>query len=399
MDNIQRKQKWSWTTGNMAIFSLAIYIATVFVFSSNEELNIISQAAFFVMCACSFLYILTEKRAFYVNGTVLWLFGLFLLAFASLSWSMDVTYGTGKIITLVQLIILCIFANVIIDTPYKVSFTINSIIFSGYVMYFYTFATIGIDGVLSMLADEVRIGGNVNQENAFGYYSAIVFAFALYQFIYNKKRWQIVFLPLPVLMGLMSGSKKCLLLLLVATFLLIALKDKKKLITRAAFALAIIALLAFILYRLGVMELVLNRFDDALQGKDTSTIKRQLYIDFGLEKIKERPILGYGIEQYGLLFEQTFGSFHPSHNNYIQIAVSFGIIGLSFWYGAYVYFLIVGVKHFYKNNMAPLLVFITLMTFVNDITTTTLLNKFTYVLLALCFAIASLIKKEANEGK
>ena len=398
MGNIQNKQKWSWSTGNVAMLSLAIYIATVFVFSSNIELNIYSQVAFLFMCMCSFLYILTEKKAYYVNGITVWLFGLLLLAFASLSWSMDVAYGTGKIITLVQLVFLCVFANIMIDSPQKVDFTITAVIFSGYFMYLYTFSTVGINGMIEMFSDDIRLGGQVNQENTFGYYSAIVFAFALYKMIYKNKKWYFFFLPLPLIMGLFSGSKKSLLLLIVVAFLLIALKEKKKIVLRTIWAVIIVGIVGVALYRLGIMDLVLKRFNDAFSGTDVSTNDRQLFIEFGIEKFKEKPLLGYGIEHFGLLFEQTYGVIEPSHNNYIQLLTSFGLVGLCLWYGAYIYFFVVGVKNFYTNNIAPILVLISVMTFVNDITTTTLINKFTYILLALCFAIAYMIRKDNKKN-
>lgn len=394
MNYIQGKQKWSWNLGNLAMVSLAVYIATVFIFSSNVQLNILSQAAFVLMCGCSFLYVLTHKKEFYVSPVTIWLFCLMLLSFSSLSWAMDVPFGMTRFITLVQLVVLCLFAYVIIDTPEKADFAINSVIFSGYMMYVYTFATIGFDGVLAMFSDDVRLGDSVNQENTFGYYSALVFAFALYQMVYKGRKWQFIFLPLPVIMGLFSGSKKSLLLLVIAALIIIAFKEKKKIIVRTIFAGAVVALAAVLLYRLGVMDMVLQRFDDALKGTDISTKGRQMYIEFGIEKFKERPILGYGIEHFALLFEQEYGSMHPSHNNYIQLLTSFGIVGLLLWYSAYFYFLTVGIKYFYKSDIAPMLVFLVIMTMINDITTTTLLNKFTYVLLALCFAIASILKKK-----
>ena len=329
MNNIQTKQKWSWTTGNVAILSLAVYIATVFVFSANVQLNILSQAAFILMCGFSFLYILTKKRAFYINKVTLWLFALLLLSFSSLAWAMNISFGFNKVITVAQLIVLCYFANAVVDTPYKVDFTIKAVIFSGYFMYLYTFATVGIDGVLGMFNDDVRLGGQVNQENTFGYYSAIVFAFALYQMVYKKKRWYFLFLPLPIIMGLFSGSKKSLLLLALAAFMIIALKDKKKIISRTIFAVIVVGAAGYVLYRLGALDLVLKRTEEALSGTDVSTNDRKLFIEFGIEKIKEKPILGYGIEQFALLFEQSYGRLEPSHNNYVQILTSFGIVGFS----------------------------------------------------------------------
>ena len=197
-------------------------------------------------------------------------------------------------------------------------------------------------------------------------------------------------------MGLFSGSKKSLLLLIVVAFLLIALKEKKKIVLRTIWAVIIVGAAGFVLYRLGVMNLVLRRFNDALSGTDVSTNDRQLFIEFGIEKFKERPLLGYGIEHFGLLFEQAYGVIEPSHNNYIQLLTSFGLVGLFLWYGAYIYFFVVGVKNFYTNNIAPILVLISVMTLVNDITTTTLINKFTYILLALCFAITYIIQKDNN---
>lgn len=398
MVNFYSKNR-SFSVGDILSLTVGIYIATVFVFNANVEMNYISQLAFIFMTACSGIYLMLEKKVYSISVVTIWFVAVLLLSFFSISWSVNVAFAVKRVVSVLQLVVLGIVVHVLIDTYRKENFFVNSVIISGYFMYFYLFATMGFQEVMWLINDDMRLGDEVNQENTFGYYSAIVFAFALYKVTYQKKWWYTLFLPLPVIMGLFSGSKKSLLLLLVSSFVLIALKKKSQIVRRTVYAVIIIFASAFVLYKLGFLDMVLGRTQDALMGVDVSTQERQLFIEFGLKKFKERPLIGYGIEQFNVLFEESYYTMHPSHNNYVQILVSFGIVGFLLWYGAYVYFFVVGVKNFYKNDMAPMLFLLTIITAVNDFTTTTLINKFTYVLIAFCFGIATTIQKENRQIK
>jgi O-antigen ligase len=63
--------------------------------------------------------------------------------------------------------------------------------------------------------------------------------------------------------------------------------------------------------------------------EDISTASRLFYIIDGLEKILQRPLFGYGIGS----FRYNYSLY--SHNNYIEVAYSLGIIGLLIYYNIY----------------------------------------------------------------
>src|SRR5699024_3248830 len=140
--------------------------------------------------------------------------------------------------------------------------------------------------------------------------------------------------------------------------------------------------------------IVLGRLDKALSGNDMSTEMRQLYVEFGLKKFIESPIWGYGIEHFCLLFGEQYGSIEAPHNNYIQVMTSFGIIGLVVWYRSFFKFLAYSTRNFFEDEFSPLLMILVIIYLVNDITTTTLTNKFSYILVALCFSIMTLKVRE-----
>lgn len=386
---------WSWTTENFFVLSVGLYIASVFVFSYSIELNYISQICFILMALCCLLYILGFKRGLIVvDQSIRWFCSILVLSVVSIIWAFNRTYAIGKVITVLQLVLLGIAIYLIIDNSEKIKQVLNAIIISGYFMYIYTFQQMGLAGIMNNFRDNVRIGSEINQENAFGYYSVIVVALILYFAIYQNKKVYYFLLPIPVVMIALTGSKKGMLLLMIAILFLVTFKHKNHLFWRAMLAILFLIVVIIILYNFGFLDIVLGRLDKALNGNDMSTEMRQLYIEFGLEKFIESPIWGYGIEHFCLLFGEEYGSIEAPHNNYIQVMTSFGIIGLIVWYRSFFKFLAYSTRNFFKDEFSPILMILVIIYLVNDITTTTLTNKFSYILVALCFSIVTLKVRE-----
>ena len=381
------------------VLSVGLYIASVFVFSYSVELNYISQICFVLMAFCCLLYIIGKKRGIIaIDHAIRWFFSVLLLSAVSILWSFNRAFAIGKVITVLQLVLMGISIFLLIDNSYKIKIVLNAIIISGYFMYIYTFQQMGLAGIMSNFRDNVRLGTEINQENAFGYYSVIIVALILYFAIYQNKKRYYILLPLPILMIALTGSKKGMLLLMIAILFLITFKHRNHLFMRGVLAVLLLLMVIVLLYNFGFLEIVLGRLDKALSGNDMSTEMRQLYVEFGLEKFKESPIWGYGIEHFCLLFDGQYGAMDSPHNNYIQVMTSFGIIGLIVWYKPFFKFLAYSTKNFFEDEFSPLLTLLVIIYLVNDITTTTLTNKFSYILVALCFSIMSLKERERGDG-
>jgi len=85
---------------------------------------------------------------------------------------------------------------------------------------------------------------------------------------------------------------------------------------------------------------------------DASAAGRNTRIVQGLNWFNKKPILGYGILNYNYLFKR----FDPlidmviADNNYIDIAVNLGIVGLLIYFSLHVYTLAKSIKNLHKNN-------------------------------------------------
>lgn len=65
---------------------------------------------------------------------------------------------------------------------------------------------------------------------------------------------------------------------------------------------------------------------------DRSFSERAIYLATGLERFQESPLIGHGLEA----FRSFVGVDTYSHNNYIEMAVSLGLVGLLLYYAFYV---------------------------------------------------------------
>ena len=143
---------------------------------------------------------------------------------------------------------------------------------------------------------------------------------------------------------LLTGSRKSFLIIMMPIFYFLYKKQKKH------FLLLIIAapIMVFCFYELimnveifyeaigtRVEDMIAILSDDTTGGEDTS---RLTLINFGLNKFWDNPILGVGINNFRVLSEQIYpGKNFYAHNNYVELLVDIGIVGIVIYYSAYYY--------------------------------------------------------------
>ena len=133
-----------------------------------------------------------------------------------------------------------------------------------------------------------------------------------------------------------SGSRKGL--LLVAALLILVLMDslvklsKPKLILFVTVILAALFMSYTLLFEMankyGTDIVAINRASKAFAGHDKSFNDREILINTGYKLWEKSPLFGHGFGQFANL--SGFGSY--AHNNYIELAVSGGIIALILFY-------------------------------------------------------------------
>lgn len=88
------------------------------------------------------------------------------------------------------------------------------------------------------------------------------------------------------------------------------------------------------------------------RGKiDSSTLLREKYIKVGTKAFKKSPIIGYGVNTYREINKVETGHHTYSHNNFIEVAVGLGIIGLLAYYWIYLYLIARYIKLFIRKKV------------------------------------------------
>lgn len=90
---------------------------------------------------------------------------------------------------------------------------------------------------------------------------------------------------------------------------------------------------------------------------DGSVAKRELYVAKGIEIFLTRPLTGYGGGAFIKLFSEDYGTSHYTHNNFVELLVSYGIIGFIAYYWIYPVIILKSVKGLLERNVYKILSF------------------------------------------
>ena len=392
---------------NLALYSLYFYIATLYSLAYDTTFNLISKALFMITVGFFCLHILTNPRlskgkiyAFFISYT--------LYSTISCFWSPSFSIAFSRNITLYQILIMVFMIYNLVDSMAEIESIFQSIFWGIMVMCGQTVLQYGITNVFTMMSKGVRIGSEINQANAFGYYCVVAFLIAIYNVLYKKQKIFILLAVIPLVFSFSSGSRKSILVIIVATALIFALKSGKIRLYKVVIALGICVALFAMLYNIEALQPFFKRFTAMLKmfnsgdmgSGDNSIATRVEMIKYGWELFKENIFFGYGTEQYNVLYEKEFGIMRPAHNNYIQLLVSFGVIGTAVFYGMYVHIIRNALKHINKKSILAIFIFVIMIVeLINQLTTGAFLNKFTYIYLALGFAFCNVAGQSESTGE
>lgn len=173
-----------------------------------------------------------------------------------------------------------------------------------------------------------------------------------------------VFLTTNIALTMLSASRKAVIVVGVVLIVYSLLNVRKRAGARAV-GIAITAFLVFAGYWLtmsvsSLYQLVGSRIETMLNGirgvgeVDASTATRLDLVEYGIEWFREAPWIGHGADG----FRALMGTYHPdrtavyAHNNFIEILVDFGLIGLVLFY--WVYVLIIGKGLARVSTLRPL---------------------------------------------
>lgn len=389
---------------NCSFLLLYLYIFSLYIFAYDPELNIISHVFYGGLLVLTLLYILLTRNI-KLSPFYLFILLIYVESVMGVYWAIDPKVTSDKSTTIIFLFLIAFCIINVIETEKELENLIYAIFICGMVFAIYSVFFYGPQNIMNSIVTGIKLGGDINQENAFGLYNSITYTLGIY---YGFKKNKLYFLVsfIPFILTISSGSRKSLLVLIAGTVFLIILMQKSKNMLKPLFTIGIISVILYFIISSGIFGDAFLRMEGLfsfLAGDeaniDSSTLTRSQMIEFGWNMFKKRPFTGYGLNQYNTLYMENFGTLRPSHNNYIQMLVDYGIIGFSIFYGMYFFLIKNLVKYLKTNTIAKILFILYVICLINDMTTNTILNKFTYIYLSLGFCFINLNKKTKIEDK
>jgi O-antigen ligase len=387
-----------------------IIIFSNIVFRTEEYINLYAflsiVVVFFVTIRMMFFPNTLSKTI--INRFSLWVFLLFSVYFyygivRTTYYYFSIQYFLFMFIMLLVTTLLLIETNrnKLMDILIKVSASSSLIIFV------YTF----VNEWQLILQGGTRIGesgsGNVN---TLAIYIGVLSVPSLYKIMYDKKLIYIVPYLASLSIILLSGSKKGLLYILLAVGIFSVFKNRARIHKYVPIIIALGVIIYLVLNNNYLFNIIGFRIIDFLgtlgleiKGANVShsTELRLLMNKLGLQAFMEHPIFGGG----WFYFSQYSGLGTYSHNNYIEILVTYGLVGFFLYYSMYAFVLLKLYKIKKSYNFAKLLYTMIILNLINDFFSVSFsYNLVNYIILLISFLFIesvyfSINKKGINDEK
>lgn len=348
---------------------------------------------------------------------LLWLGAFLILYISSVLWAEYPIRTINNFIATFgrAIIVVYLYSNMtsIDDIKHVVSvFTITVIINDLFVLAVYG------PGVLiqARILDQVSEAGN---SNTLGMSSAYAFVLTIIMDkMYGDGRFKAKLGTYIILLAivLLSGSKKAMLVIALALGLYYIFSHRNKLAN-----IIIIGVVVIIGYQLlinvpALYLLVGNRIESLINGLfsivdlgklttsnlintslNSSDRVRANFILYGIQWFREKPFVGHGMANFIDLYGRMYTKSYYAHNNYIEIAVGLGIVGLIIYYSLHIGIINRSIRKLSEAKEAKLALILVILSLIIDFGLVSYLEIDSQFILSLAFVFSYFATKNETE--
>lgn len=358
---------------NLKETALYLFILTSVGLGQSNYISVFFKIFLFFAFLCYFSKGILKKKKTnintkYKNIFYKWSAVFVSIYFCSLLWAANGLLGFSLAITVFLNILYCCIVYYIIGNSKRIlRNSINCFLIGSIIFYFYLILSTG-----GQVGREEGTGASILTLGNVAAISSVISFYRTFFERHHKTRY-LILLFVYFFLIIITGTRKALFLPILSIALFYYLKttgSKKIIITLTSIILGYGIILAVLkvptLYNLiGIrIEGLIAGFSGEGKGvADASTLTRLAFIAYGIELIYDKPLLGYGPDSFIYLY----GKSHPgtwiaySHNNFIEIAVSIGLIGLIIYYWIYYKILCVLWKSYKMYKMLQCLMLFSLL--------------------------------------
>ncbi len=314
-----------------------LYILSIYFLSNLEGYNEISNVIALLLIGVIWIYFFLKNSNFKFNNFLLIYLLFIFVSLISILYALDQGVSIIRIRTLILLYVLMLSLVNYIDTLEKVISLMRYFAISGFLASCYILLT-------SDFSQISRFGQQLGNVNTMGLVISISTVFCLYFIFEEKKTVYIPMILINLTTILLTGSRKALLFVGFSLIIVFLSRIKKPGIKSMGIIL-VTSLLIFvvgfyIIYQVPIFYQIVGKRMETLwvyalggEVKEISLNERSYMIQTGLNFIKEKPFLGYGIDNYQTLFKELpFGRETYSHNNFLELLVGVGLFGTILYY-------------------------------------------------------------------
>lgn len=304
------------------------------VFGEDKEAFFVSKVFMLLFFVGITFKLLTSGTRIVLGKSVILPFIFVFYEIVSCAWAFNQEVAISQLITQLQLFVLFFFSYIYIKRVGRLEDYYNAIYLSGIGLIFYSLYVYGgLSGFLAIMSTGHRMGDLIGNENTYGLVFANAALVALYYFFFNSEKRHVLLAGLLIFFGFSSGSKKVFFLLLIGLLFLILSKYGIRKLFKVLIYSFVSLLVGWMFIHLPIFSTILERLESYLSvtGNTSDNLRAEL-IRFGLELFMENPFLGYGLNNYQLF--HWSGAY--SHNNYIEVLVSLGIVGFVIYYSMFI---------------------------------------------------------------
>lgn len=299
------------------------------VFGGDERLYIVSKLLTLVFFFVVLLRII-QKGKVRVNQILLLPVIFTVYCAATALWAYSPNHVINKMVTQTQLLLLLIFTFWAMNDSVTVLDYLKAVYVSGFGLAIFAIVRYGgLNEYMDVMLEGERMGGEITNQNTFGMAFGNAALSATYYFLIKKKRKHIVSFVLFALFAFSSGSRKAMLMIVAGIVFISVIHYGIRRMYRTLIIGTIVVIATIFALQLPYFSTLAKRIERTLSGDQSISDRgRESMIRFGLEMFKERPIFGFGIDN----FRARYVTGQYSHNNYIELMVSGGLVALVMYY-------------------------------------------------------------------
>ena len=400
------KSSIEWFLVEFILFFLTLYIVAIIIFKQNYNTYTYYINGLFVIGY--FIYLFLKKSFVFKINKIIYSYLLFVIfSLCSSIYGIDFSISSFKSLQLFILFVnLLLIYNIVINLNAEKAF-LNGILLGSFLNYLLVLGILNAPFEIIMPGGGNRMMGTLGNPNVL---SLVMLISIFVSIIYLSKKinkifyyYQYVNIFLATYTIVLTASKKGAIFgfILITLFFIMHLKNLKKILNLLLLISAVIFIVFHYIgieYFIPIIDTLTQRFDAfgtqmSYSDSSGSTGERKFLIDFGLSIFTDRPLYGHGIGSYYLL--NPLGLY--AHNNYIELLVGVGLIGMILFYAVY-YFLYKQILKIDDKNLKILSLLLLFVFLFMDIAVVSYASK--YLLYTIIFLSAYLYnlenKKENN---